>query len=272
MSRKKEVLETIPMSNHPDHLRTPKNIFDPDPRSNALAVLGEHGFRTKTLEDHYEELASITLNEGVPQEIISIFDNARNLRLLSWFVYRFHSAARSHAHSCLELALRMRFKDDLYVREERKRLMSYEKDLRDCPCKVNGPYKPIDREKFRPTLHPLLQHAIEIGALKNENFSAWQQRTKLRARHRRDIEAIQKMNELGLSELEIDDTQLEINDIDRDHDYLSQVLRSVPFLRNLYAHGTIALDDQSISALRVSAEIINQLFPKQSSNQGVPKN
>jgi hypothetical protein len=259
------------MTDHPDGFRTPNNVFNPDPRNSAFAVLDEHGFRPMTLEDRYKEVAPITLHEGVPRQITAKFDNARNLSLMSWYVYRFHSAARSHAYECLELALRMRFKDDLYVREEQKRRTRHEQDLRDCPCKVKGPYKPINREKFRPTLHPLLQYAIEIGALKNEHFSAWQQRTNIRARHRRDIETIQKMKELGLSELEIDDTQLEINDEDRDHDYLGQVLKSLPSIRNLYAHGTSALDNKSLSALRITAEIINQLFAKNAAAPGMAR-
>lgn len=72
------------------------------------------------------------------------------------------------------------------------------------------------------------------------------------------------MQALGLTELAIDDTHLEITDEDRDHDYLGRVLESIPFLRNHYAHGTSALDSKSLSALRVVAEIINQIFPSTS--------
>jgi len=96
--------------------------------------------------------------------------------------------------------------------------------------------------------------------LKNENFSAWQRKTEIRARERSSIEAIQKMKELNLSEMEIDETQIEITDADRNHDYLGRLLKSIPYLRNEYAHGTSALDSKSLSALRVSAEIINQIF------------
>jgi hypothetical protein len=251
------------MTDYPDRLRTPKDIFDPDARSADFAVLGEDGYRPKTLQDQYDEVAPITLHEGVPREIVVKFDTARNLNLLSWFVYRVHSAARSHAYECLELALKMRFKEELLEREEKDRLARYEEHVKKHP-KNNQPPRPIDREKYHPGMHELLEHAIAVGVLKNENFTAWQTKTELRARHRRDVEAIRRMQELGLTEVEVEEAQIEIKDEDRNHDYLGRVLESVPFIRNHYAHGTSALDNKSLSTLRLVAEIINQIFPRKS--------
>lgn len=248
------------MSDHPDFLRSPNNIFDPDPRSAGFEILGEQGFRPKALLDQHDAVAQVTLHDRVPREIVVKFETAKNLNLFSWFVYRFHSAAVSHVYECLELALRTRFKEDLIAHEERKRRAQYDQELKNNPHKKR-PYQPIDKEKFRPTMHPLLKYAIEVGALKNENFHAWQLKTKVRARSRRDIEVIRKMTELDLTELQMDDSDIEITDEDRDHDYLSQVLESVPFLRNHYAHGTSALDNSSLGALRLASEIINQIFP-----------
>jgi hypothetical protein len=249
------------MTDHPDFLRSPKNIFDPDPRSSGFDVIGEQGLRPITLDDRHAAVAEIVVHDGAPEQVVVKFETAKNLSLFSWFVYRFHSAARSHAYECLELALRIRFKDDLYEQIERKRRARYESERKSNPQKIE-PYQPLDKEGFRPMLRMLLEFAIEIGALKNENFSAWQTRTKLKARHRRDVDAIKMMQSLGLTELKTDDTQLEITAEDRDHDYLGQVLDSIPFLRNHYAHGTSALDNKSLSALRVVAEIINQIFPE----------
>lgn len=249
------------MTGHPDFLRSPKSIFDPDPRSSGFHGRGEQGFRAKTLEDQHAAVAEMTLHAGVPDAVVVKFETAKNLNLFSWFVYRFHSAARSHAYECLELALRIRFKDELYAREERKRLARYEAERERNPDNAK-PYQPMDKEEFRPMLRKLLEYAIEVGELKNENFSAWQTRTRVRARHRRDIERIKNMQALGVTELEIDDSKIEITPEDRDHDYLAQVLNSVPLLRNHYAHGTTALDDKSLVTLRLVAEIINQVFPE----------
>lgn len=249
------------MTDHPDYLRTPSNIFDPDRRSSEFDVIGEHGLRPKSLQDQYDAIAEITLHEGVPREIVAKFETAKNLNLFSWFVYRFHSAARSHAYECLELALSTRLKADVIVEEEKNRRSRYEEEVRRNRRSAKPP-KPIDPDKYFPGLRRLLAHAIEIGALKNENFTVWQTKARVRARHRRDIEAIEKMKELGLDELVIDDAEIEIKDEDRDHDYLGQLLKSVPFLRNEYAHGTSALDNRSLGTLRVVAEIVNQIFSR----------
>ena len=133
------------MTDHPDFLRSPKSIFDPDPRSSGFDVLSKHGLRAKTLEDQHEVVAEITVHAGVPRAVIVKFETAKNLNLFSWFVYRFHSAARSHAYECLELALRIRFKDELYAREERKRLARYEAERERNPDNAK-PYQPMDRE------------------------------------------------------------------------------------------------------------------------------
>ncbi|WP_129642664.1 hypothetical protein [Peristeroidobacter agariperforans] len=234
--------------------------FGADPRSSGFEILGPQGFRPKALQDQHQAVAEVTLHPGVPSAVVASFETAKNLNLFSWFVYRFHSAARSHAYQSLELALKIRFKDDLYAQEERKRRSLYESKIKGDQQNAK-PYQPLDKEKFRPMLHALLGFAIEIGAVKNENFSAWRLKARLRAQSRRSIETIDKMKALGLSELEIDDSQLEINDKDRDHDYVGQVLKNIPFLRNEHAHGTTALDNQSLSARRLVAEIINQIFP-----------
>lgn len=255
------------MTGHPDFLRSPKTLFDPDPRSSGYEVLSTQGFRPKELQDQHDAVAEITLHAGVPAAVVVKFETAKNLNLFSWFVYRFHSAARSHAYECLELALKIRFKDELYARKEQKNRARFENEVSSNPNNVKA-YQPIDKDTFRPTLRPLLEYAIETGTLKNERFSVWQQKTKVRARYRRDVEAIEKMKELGLSELAIDDSQLEIKDEDRDHDYLGQVIDSVPFLRNEYAHGTTALDNQSLGPLRRTAEIINQIFPETGQRPG----
>lgn len=106
------------MIDDPDRLRFPDKVFEPDPRSTGVGVMGDQGVRSKTLQDQFDDLAPITLHEGVPREVVVKFDTARNLNLFSWFVFRFHTAARTHAYECLELALKMRFKEELLRREE----------------------------------------------------------------------------------------------------------------------------------------------------------
>lgn len=247
------------MTDHPDYLRTPNNMFNPDPRSEAFSILREQGLRAKALQDQYGTVAKLVLHDGVPREVIVKFETAKNLNLFSWFVYRFHSAARSHAYECLELALRKRFGAEVLALEQKRRREKYEQQLRSNPNAK--PPQPIDEAKFRPGMSRLLEHAIDSGTLRNENFIAWQSKTMVRAQTRNDLETIKKMIELGLSQLEVDKSDVQITDEDCEHDYLAGLLRSIPWLRNHYAHGTTALDNHSLSALRVVSEIINQIFP-----------
>jgi len=72
---------------------------------------------------------------------------------------------------------------------------------------------------------------------------------------------IERMNKLGLDEIEFDETNVVIKDEDRDHDYLGNMLENVPEIRNHYAHGSSTLHNQVIGTLRLVKEIINQLWP-----------
>ena len=247
------------MSDHPDFLRSPHNIFEPDPRSVGFVILGKDGFQPVRLEDQHASIAKIELHNGVPEKVVAKFETAKNLNLFAWYVYRFHVAARSHAYECLELALKLRFKDELYYLEANRLHAQHSNKAKSNPHAK--PYKLMSKEKYFPKLSLLLKHAIETGAIRNENFSEWQQRTKMRAHSRKHHEQIEEMARLGLSEMLTDDSEIEITDADRDHDYVSEIASKIPSLRNVYAHGTTSLDHKSLSDLRLTAEIINQIFP-----------
>jgi hypothetical protein len=93
------VSEPIPAC---DLLRNLANVGTPDPRYPKV------GARQMTLEDHWQDIATIALNEGVPRRIGIHFDTARNLLLYSWFVFRFQQVAEMHAYASVEYALRVR--------------------------------------------------------------------------------------------------------------------------------------------------------------------
>jgi len=62
--------------------------------------------RNYTLEDCYQEVESIKLHEGVPEEIRSQFNTARNLAIYTWFCYPFHQICEMKAFSTLEDAFK----------------------------------------------------------------------------------------------------------------------------------------------------------------------
>jgi len=211
-----------------DCLRDTSSATQPDPRT---SILGSH-----ELKEHWSEIDEIRLNESVPIDIKVQFETVRNLYLYSWFVYRFYPIAEHNAYICLEHALRQRF--DKEIPEESK--------LRNYSGKLS--------------LRVLLQYAVKEEHIRNERFSIWHHRVKMRARIRYDEEIFRKMREEGLKEIIIDDSEIEITDEDRNWDYVSILLKTIPFLRNAYAHGNNMLHNQVLGSIRIVSEIIIQIY------------
>src|SRR5437016_6608279 len=82
-----------------DPLKPLAEIYNPDPR--RANIVG-------TLAAEHADLASIRLNDSVPDIAAQLFETAKNVSLYSWFVYRFHPVAESVAFAALELALNLR--------------------------------------------------------------------------------------------------------------------------------------------------------------------
>lgn len=228
------------MNDHPDFLRSPGNACKPDQRSEGFSVLADNGFRPKRLEDQHRAVAGLVLHDRVPEGIRVQFETTKNLYLYSWFVYRFYPVAQHHAYTCLELALRECFEAAMLVAGEPKR-------------------------EHGPGLKQLLTYAIEKGFLKNENFEVWRHRTQVNAKMRTMYEEIEEMSRLDLDQMELDESKVEIKDVDRNHDYLTILLETIPYLRNHYAHGSKSLHNQVLGTVQIVAEIINQIFPENES-------
>jgi hypothetical protein len=193
----------------------------------------------RTIQDHHRAVSDIVLHRGVPESVRVRFETVRNVHFYSWFVFRFHSVTWQAAHACLEFALRERFEAEMLEAGEEER-------------------------EHGPGLTKLMKHAIDHGHVRNEGFEVWQRKTAARARHRKTIEQITEMQRLGLDAISSDDTAIEITDEDKDHGYVRRLLDSIPYLRNHFAHGGQSLDHKSIAAIRLVAEIINQVYPSDS--------
>lgn len=228
------------MDNHPDFLRVPENVCKADQRNESYAVLSDNGFRPKQLKDQHSAVARLVLHNGVPEGIRIQFETTKNLYLYSWFVYRFYPVAQHHVYTCLELALRESFEEAMLATGEPKR-------------------------EHGPGLKRLLTYAIEKGFLKNENFEVWRHRTRVNAKMRTMYEEIEEMSRLDLDQMELDESKIEIKDVDRNHDYLTILLETIPYLRNHYAHGSKSLHNQVLGTIQIVAEIINQIFSKKES-------
>lgn len=220
------------MDNHPDYLRTPESVCKPDIRSPTTSFLTDQPL---TIAYQHSLVADISLHKSVPEDIRIQFETIKNLYLYAWFVYRFYPVAKHQAYTCLELALRERFEAELLAAGEKK----YE---------------------FGSGLKRLLTYAVKNGYLKNENFEVWRHRAEMRAKQRTEDEIWEEAKRMGLNEITFYETQYEIKDEDRDHEYLEPLIKTMPWVRNHYAHGSTSLDNQALGTIRLVAEIINQIY------------
>jgi len=220
----------------PERLRPPEYFGEPDPRSTMFVRVDRTNgtYRVVDLRDHHDEISFYALHAGVPQEIVLHFETARNVYLYAWFVYRFYPVAESQCLASLELALRERLKEEIRT------------------GKIKG---------RRPTLRPLLTYAVEHGLVRNEGFSAWQNRGLTRSRHRVEMEKLREASAKGLSEFTWDEPDIQITAEDLDWDYVKMLPDLLPMVRNDYAHGSTELHNWALRSFQIVSEFINQLYP-----------
>lgn len=94
-----------------EHIKAFENLLLADDRWKAFIGINEKTGELipVSLASQYQEVASIQLNAGVPDDISSQFNVARMLRVYAWLYYPFHQVAELKAFSTLEMALRDRF-------------------------------------------------------------------------------------------------------------------------------------------------------------------
>jgi len=97
-------------------------------------------------------------------------------------------------------------------------------------------------------LSKLISHAVDEGWVKNQGFSVWQNRMRMAEEEKKMYEQWSK-----LSEEEFDFPE-------KEYDYLEILKKSIPALRNEYAHGSSFLHPGGYEKLEICAEFINQLF------------
>ncbi len=211
-----------------EYLRSVENIFEPDPRNTLLVAFDSEtgGSRPIHVRDHYEAVAQISLISEVPEDIVVQFETVKNLYLYAWFVYRFFPVAEHQAFVCLELALRKKY----------------------------------GKHFKRPYLKHLMCYAIDRGDIRNEGFQKWHKIAEHRAKFRYEIEKLDELKEKGLDQIELNYSEVEVTDADRDWDYINSLLEYLPRLRNQYAHGTETLHDKVLGTIEVVSEIINQIY------------
>lgn len=220
----------------PELLRPIERIWEPDLRNMCYVRIDHETGKWIDLDirDQYEAISQIILHADVPKDILTQFETARNLYLYAWFVYRFYPVAEHQSLTCLEFALRERYKAE-------------------APCK----YRSRDGKLY---LKGSLRYAVDRGYVKHEGFCRWHKSANTRATYRYEEEKLQEMNAKGLTQIDLDYSEATVTDADRNWDYLNTLLQYLPELRNKYAHGTTQLHNRVLTTLETVSEIINQIY------------
>jgi len=58
----------------------------------------------------YNDVASVRLHPEVPEKVQSYFASIQNLCLYGWFIYSFYALTEFLTYTCIEMALREKFK------------------------------------------------------------------------------------------------------------------------------------------------------------------
>jgi hypothetical protein len=219
-----------------EFLRTLETVCQPDPRSHYFGIPHDDGvYGGEAFEQHHNGISAFALHSGVPEDIIIQFETAKNIYLYAWFVFRFYPVAQSQAYACLELAMHERLEQEMLAAGWKKR-------------------------EFGFGIRNYLKHAVKKGYIKNEDFEVWRKGVLIRARARYMYESFEEMERLGLTEMEVDESKIEVRDEDKASDYVGVLLKSIPYQRNHYAHGSKTLHKTVLGTFRIVSEIINKLW------------
>lgn len=75
---------------------------------------------------------------------------------------------------------------------------------------------------------------------------------------------IQEMQANGLSEMRFDDSPVDPLPEDYAHDSLEIFAKTLPFVRNTYAHGSAMLHPTVLGTFEIVTDLVNQLYPANS--------
>lgn len=91
-----------------EKLKNLEDVMAADERMQHLVVFDDTSgeFRPIALRDLHSVADATALHDGVPEDIQSHFETARNLFVYSWFFYPFNVAAQLQAFSSAEFALK----------------------------------------------------------------------------------------------------------------------------------------------------------------------
>lgn len=225
-----------------DALRTAERALAADDRMGSFVAIREDGMRRISLADRHAEISTFELVRTAPLDVRIHFENAKNLYLYAWFVYRFHVVAEEHAIGSLEYALRLRLVDGGFVSAAKGKSMG---------------------------LANLLERAKTRELIRNEDIKSRVKWATDMAKRRYSFLQIEAMNRDGLTEMAFDDSHVVPTDADLAYDWILQFIESLPGIRNDYAHGSSTLRPTVLRTFDIVCDFINQLFAAPPHAEGV---
>jgi hypothetical protein len=195
-------------------------------------------FLVQDLEVLHAGLLTLTLGDHVPVGVRQLFETAKNTRLYTYFVFRFHQVAEMLAYQSLERALKERWNSEI------------------------GHYPYIDDQEIGfPTLSDLLETAVMRGWIRSEGFRSRGHRAHQALMSTRSIEAIIEIQGTGAETRPIQEpTESELREWMNKVDVADILAQHIPDLRNSLAHGSARLSPTSDLLLTDLCDAINMLF------------
>jgi len=230
-----------------DGLKPRTEITTPDIRHSYLVRINQETGeqRNITLDDHYNGVEAYSLHDGIPDNIATQFDVARNIYIYAWYEYRFFNVAEANVLTVLEYALKERIGDTAiksYIKERNRR------------------NKKLKRGRVQNGMKTLIEYCRDHKLIKNDGFTAWRRKTRMNVEEERLSATIEAMRETGEDEREIGYESLEYSELSDSYDHVQHIIDHTNKIRNLYAHGTSMLHNNVLNSFELVSEFINQLY------------
>jgi hypothetical protein len=205
------------------------SVLEPDDRQPNLG---------QSLADLHAGLSTLELHDRVPADVRQLFETAKNVRLYTYFVYRFHQVTEMVAYQALERGLKHRWNAEV------AHLASID-----------------DTEYVWPGLGALMADAGQRNWVRNEGFRGRRWRAARALLAERSIEASKAMAAAGVDRWSTPDpTEDEIDQRVPQIDVVAIMVALLPKLRNQLAHGSARLAPTSDLVLQDICDALNMIF------------
>lgn len=210
-------------------------------------------YEPKSIEAHYADISSFSVHDGVPDNIATQYDVARNIYSYAWFEYRFFNVAEAQVLIVLELALKERIGEEnikAYIMKRKADIYA------ETGKKIN----------LREGLKTYMEFCRDNQLISNSGFSAWHRYATQQARNKAEQEqfdwANAEMERTGKTEIELPDINIEKLTPDESYNHVQFLIDNINHVRNEYAHGSTNLHNSVSQTFEMVSEFINQLYPR----------